>query len=43
MILEILKFVHVVFGAVGICAGAWVVFGILKGKLLKKWTVIYFR
>jgi hypothetical protein len=41
MILEILKFVHVAFGAVGIGTGAWVVFGILKGKLFKKWTVVF--
>ena len=32
MILEILKFVHVVFGAVGIGAGAWILFGILEGS-----------
>jgi hypothetical protein len=43
MILAILKFVHVVSGAVGIGAGAWVVFGILKGKLFKNWTFVFLR
>lgn len=43
MILEILKFVHVVFGAVAIGAGARAVFGILKGKLFKKWTVVFLK
>lgn len=43
MNLEILKLVHAVFGAVGIGAGAWAVFGILKGKLFKKWTVVFLK
>lgn len=43
MNLEVLKFVHAVFGAVGIGAGVWAVFGILKGKLFKKWTVIFLK
>lgn len=41
MILEILKIVHAVFGAVGISTGTWVVFGLLKGRLFKKWTVVF--
>jgi hypothetical protein len=43
MIVEILKIVHVVFGTVGIGAGAWVVFGILEGKLFKKWAVVFLK
>ena len=41
MVLVILRLVHVVFGAVGICAGAWVLFGILEGKLFKKWAGVF--
>jgi hypothetical protein len=41
MILEILKIVHAVFGAAGISAGTWVVFGFLKGQLFTKWTVVF--
>lgn len=43
MILQILKFVHIVFGAVGIGAGAWVLFGFLKGNLFKKWSVVFLK
>ncbi len=41
MILEILKFVQVVFGAAGIGAGAWVLFGFLEGKLFQKWAIVF--
>jgi len=43
MILEILKSVHFVSGVVGICAGAWVVFGILTEKLVEKWIFLFLR
>lgn len=43
MNVEIVKLVHVVFGAVAIGAGAWVAFGILIGKLFEKWTVIFLK
>jgi hypothetical protein len=41
MILEFFKFIHVVFGAIGICAGTRVAFGLLKGTLFTKWTVVF--
>jgi hypothetical protein len=43
MILLILKFVHVVFGAVGICAGAWILFGVLEGKLFTRWAIVFLK
>jgi hypothetical protein len=43
MISEILKFVHVVSGAIAIGAGAWMLFGALEGKLFKKWAVIFLK
>jgi len=43
MILEIMKFVHTVSGAVGVCAGAQVVLGILTGKPLKRWPTIFLK
>lgn len=43
MIVEILRFVHVVSGAVGICSGACVVLGILTGKPLKKWPAVFLK
>jgi hypothetical protein len=43
MILEILKFVHVVSGVIGICAGTWVVFGIVAGRMFQRWTVVFLK
>ncbi len=43
MISAILKFVHVVSGVIAIGAGAWVLFGVLEGKLFKKWAVIFLQ
>lgn len=43
MISAILKFVHVVSGAIAIGAGAWVLFGVLKGKLFKKWASSFLK
>jgi hypothetical protein len=41
MIIEILKFVHVVFGGIGIGAGTRVALGLLKGTLFTKWTIVF--
>jgi hypothetical protein len=43
MMLEILKFVHVVCSAVGICVGARVVFGILTGRPLMRWPTVFLK
>jgi hypothetical protein len=43
MISAMLKFIHVVSGAIAIGAGAWVLFGVLEGKLFKKWAVIFLK
>lgn len=43
MIFVILKLVHVIFGAVGIGAGAWIVFGFLTGKSLKRWPIVFLK
>jgi hypothetical protein len=41
MIYVILKLVHVIFGAIGICAGTWVALGFLKGTLFTKWAFVF--
>lgn len=43
MIFVILKLVHVIFGAIGIGAGAWTVFSILTGKSLKRWPIVFLK
>jgi hypothetical protein len=43
MILNILTFIHIVLSLFAICAGTEVLFGLLAGKLVEKWTVFYFR
>ena len=41
MFLVVLKFVHIFFGVVGIGYGAWVLRGVLCGKLFKKWALLF--
>ncbi len=43
MILGFLKFVHIVFGLIGLVAGIWVLFGMLAGEFLEKWAVIFLK
>jgi hypothetical protein len=43
MIFVILKLVHAIFGAIGIGAGAWMVFSILTGKSLKKLPIVFLK
>ena len=43
MILTMLKLVHVVAGSIAIGVGIWVLFGLLTGKLLEKWTAVFLR
>ena len=43
VILKILKSVYVAIGAVAIGAGAWIVFGHLTGKLLKRWPIVFLK
>jgi hypothetical protein len=43
MILRLLKFVHVAFGLIGLVAGTWVLFGMLAGVFLEKWTVVFLK
>jgi hypothetical protein len=41
MFLVVLKFVHIFFGVVGMGSGAWVLRGVLCGKLFKKWALLF--
>jgi len=41
--LETLKFVHMVFGVIGIFAGSRAAVGFTRGKLFKKWTAAYVK
>jgi len=43
MIFTILKYVHIVSGVIAISAGTWVLFGILAGKLFKKWAAVFLK
>ena len=43
MIFTILKFVHAVSGVIAISAGAWMLFGLLEGKLYKKRVAVFFE
>lgn len=43
MILEILKFVHIIFGAAGVYAGARMAFSILTGSPLKRWPLTFLK
>jgi hypothetical protein len=41
--LSILTFIHLLFSLIAIGAGVKVLFGLLAGKLLEKWTVTFLR
>lgn len=43
MIFTILRFVHAVSGVIAISAGAWMLFGLLEGKLYKKRVAVFFE
>jgi hypothetical protein len=43
MISAILQFVYFVSGAVAIASGAWVQFGVVQGKLFRKWALVFFK
>jgi hypothetical protein len=43
MIANILTFIHIACSLIAIGAGGKVLFGLLAGKLVEKWTVIFFR
>lgn len=43
MIVNILTFIHIVFIFIAMWAGIKVLFGLLAGKLVEKWAVIFFR
>jgi hypothetical protein len=43
MMLSLLTFVYTVFDVVAIETGAVVLFGLLNGELLRKWTVLFLR
>jgi hypothetical protein len=43
MIVNILTFIHIACSLIAIGAGARVLFGLLAGELVEKWTVIFFR
>jgi hypothetical protein len=41
MIFVILKLVHVIFGTIGIGAGAWMVFCVLTGKSIQRRSIVF--